>query len=100
MYEHLVVFKFNTNVTPIKQQELLDQLLSFRDRIPGIFDISAGINVTQETENIKGYTLGLRVTFEDLASLRSYGPHPVHQEFVKSLDGILENVIVVDYPLV
>jgi hypothetical protein len=35
MYEHLVVFKFNTNVTPIKQQELLDQLLSFRDRIPG-----------------------------------------------------------------
>ncbi|MGO4501027.1 Dabb family protein, partial [Paenibacillus sp. 2RAB27] len=73
MYEHLVVFKFNTNVTPIKQQELLDQLLSFRDRIPGILDISAGINVTEETENIKGYTLGLRVTFEDLASLRSYG---------------------------
>ncbi|MGO4501188.1 Dabb family protein, partial [Paenibacillus sp. 2RAB27] len=66
----------------------------------GIFDISAGINVTEETENIKGYTLGLRVTFEDLASLRSYGPHPVHQEFVKALDGILENVIVVDYPLV
>jgi hypothetical protein len=100
MYEHLVVFKFNTNVTPAKQQELLDQLLTFRDRIPGIFDISAGINVTEETENIKGYSLGLRVTFEDLASLRSYGPHPVHQEFVKSLDGILENVIVVDYPKV
>ncbi|MDR6551788.1 Dabb family protein [Paenibacillus qinlingensis] len=100
MYEHIVVFKFNTNITLIKQQELLDQLLTFRDRIPGIIDISAGINVTEETENMKGYTLGLRVTFEDLASLRSYGPHPVHQEFVKSLDGILENVIVVDYPLV
>lgn len=100
MYEHIVVFKFNTNVTPTKQQELLDQLLSFRDRIPGIVDISAGINVTEETENMKGYTLGLRVTFEDLASLRSYGPHPVHQDFVKSLDGILEDVIVVDYPLV
>jgi hypothetical protein len=85
---------------PAKQQELLDQLLTFRDRIPGILDLSAGINVTEETENIKGYTLGLRVTFEDLVSLRSYGPHPVHQEFVKSLDGILENVIVVDYPKV
>lgn len=36
MYEHLVVFKFNTNVTPAKQQELQDQLLTFRDRIPGI----------------------------------------------------------------
>ncbi|WP_244163051.1 Dabb family protein [Paenibacillus pectinilyticus] len=100
MFEHLVVFKFNTNITPVKQKELLDQLLSFRDRIPGIVDISAGINVTEETENVHGYTLGLRVTFDDLASLRSYGPHPVHQEFVQSLDGILENVIVVDYPKV
>ncbi|AIQ14594.1 Dabb family protein [Paenibacillus durus] len=100
MYEHLVLFKLNTNVTPAKQQELLDQLLSFRDRIPGISDISAGINVTEETDNIHGYTLGLRVTFDNLESLRSYGPHPAHQEFVKSLDGLLENVIVVDYPKV
>lgn len=100
MYEHLVVFKFNTNITPAKQQELLDQLLAFRGRIPGILDISAGLNETEEVENIHGYSLGLRVTFEDLASLRSYGPHPVHQEFMKSLDGILENVIVVDYPKV
>lgn len=100
MYEHLVVFKFNTNITLVKQQELLEQLLTFRDRIPGIIDISAGINETEEADNMHGYTLGLRVTFEDIESLRSYGPHPVHQEFVKSLDGILENVIVVDYPKV
>lgn len=98
MYEHLVVFKFNTGITPPKQQELLSQLHRFQDRIPGILDISAGINVTEEKENAHGYTLGLRVTFDSLESLRSYGPHPVHQEFVKSLDGLLENVIVVDYP--
>lgn len=98
MYEHLVVFKFNTSITPPEQQELLGQLLRFQDRIPGILDISAGINVTEEKENVHGYTLGLRVTFDSLESLRSYGPHPVHQEFVKSLDGLLENVIVVDYP--
>ncbi|WP_029192823.1 Dabb family protein [Paenibacillus harenae] len=100
MYEHLVVFKFNTSITPAKQQELLDQLLAFRGRIPGIADLSAGINVTEETDNIHGYTLGLRVTFEDQASLSAYGPHPVHQQFVKSLDGLLENVVVVDYPKV
>ncbi|AHV97492.1 MULTISPECIES: Dabb family protein [Paenibacillus] len=98
MYEHLVVFKFNDGLTPAKQQELLDQLLALRDRIPGITDLSAGVNVTEETDNIHGYTLGLRVTFKDLESLRSYGPHPIHQEFVKSLDGLLENVVVVDYP--
>lgn len=100
MYEHLVFFKFNNNVSSDKQKELLDQLLSFRNRIPGIVDVSAGINVTEEIDNIKGYTLGLRVTFEDLESLRAYGPHPVHQEFVQSLAGILDDVIVVDYPKV
>ncbi|MDT3427664.1 hypothetical protein J2Z22_003227 [Paenibacillus forsythiae] len=98
MYEHLVLFKLSSDVTPARQQELVNTLLSFRDRIPGISDISAGINVTEETDNIHGYTLGLRVTFDSLESLRSYGPHPVHQEFVNSLDGILDNVIVADYP--
>ncbi|MBD2870573.1 Dabb family protein [Paenibacillus arenilitoris] len=100
MYEHLVAFKFNDGITPAKRQELLDQLLAFRGRIPGIVDLSAGINVTEEAENVHGFTLGLRVTFEDRASLQAYGPHPVHQAFVKSLDGLLDNVIVVDYPKV
>jgi len=98
MYEHIVVFKLNANVTTAKQQELLNQLLAFRGQIPGVVDLSAGINVTDETDNIHGYTLGLRVTFQDLESLRSYGPHPLHQTFVQSLDGIVENVVVVDYP--
>src|SRR5690554_2931842 len=97
-YEHIVIFKFNTKATTAKQQELVNQLLAFKGRIPGILDISAGINVTEEVDKIRGYTLGLRVTFEDQSSLRAYGPHPVHQEFVKSLDGIVENVVVVDYP--
>lgn len=81
MYEHLVVFKFNTNITADKKQELLDQLLGFQGRIPGILDISAGLNVTEEVENVHGYTLGLRVTFDSLESLRAYGPNPVHQQF-------------------
>ncbi|MDO7906948.1 Dabb family protein [Paenibacillus sp. JX-17] len=98
MYEHLVIFKFNQQITPEKQQALQDQLLSFRGQIPGIIDMSAGVNVTEEVQNIRGFTLGLRVTFEDLDSLRAYGPHPLHQAFVASLDGVLEEVVVVDYP--
>ena len=98
MYEHLVVFKFKMDVTAVKKQEILDCLLAFPKQIPGILDISAGFNVTEEIENMHGYSLGLRVTFDDIASLRLYGPHPAHQEFVKSLDGMVENVVVVDYP--
>jgi hypothetical protein len=99
MIEHLVIFKFNSGITEEKQQELVNKLLAFKNMIPGIADMSAGINVTEEKANIHGYTLGLRITFENESYLRAYGPHPVHQDFVHSLNGILENVVVVDYPI-
>jgi hypothetical protein len=100
MYEHLVIFRFKQELSAEKKNELLESLLGFKGRIPGIADISAGYNVTEETNNIHGYSLGLRVTFESREALHAYGPHPVHQQFVKLLDGILENVVVVDYPIV
>ncbi|PLS03351.1 Dabb family protein [Neobacillus cucumis] len=100
MYEHMVFFKFKENITPEKEQELLEKLLSFKGVIPGIVELSAGINVTAEEERKQGYGLGLRVTFDNKESLDQYGPHPAHQDFVKSLDNVIENVVVVDYPIV
>jgi hypothetical protein len=99
MFEHLVCFKFNESYNPQTEKQLIDALMSLKDRIPGIIDLTAGVNVTEETGNIHGYTLGLRVTFQNQEALRQYGPHPAHQEFVKLLDGIIENVVVVDYPI-
>jgi len=99
MYEHLVAFKLNDKITTVKQQELVAQLLALQEQIPGIVDLTAGINVTEETDHIQGFTLGLRVTFEDQEALRAYGPHPAHQAFVASLNEWVDNVIVVDYPI-
>ncbi|MFC5652948.1 Dabb family protein [Paenibacillus solisilvae] len=99
MFEHLVIFKFNSSMTKEHEQLLLGKLLAFKQTIPGIIDMSAGLNVTEETDNIHGYSLGLRVTFESQEALRQYGPHPAHQDFVKALDGLLDNVVVVDYPI-
>ncbi|MBP1965264.1 Dabb family protein [Paenibacillus aceris] len=99
MFEHLVCFRFKETLAAQKEQELIETLLSFKGKIPGIVEISAGVNETEETNNVQGYTLGLRVTFQDRESLQQYGPHPVHQEFVKSIGGIIDNVIVIDYPV-
>ncbi|MNN67557.1 Stress responsive A/B Barrel Domain protein [compost metagenome] len=99
MYEHLVAFKFNENYNPQSEEKLLQTLLALKDAIPGIVELTAGVNATEETENIHGYTLGLRVTFADQEALRQYGPHPAHRHFVELLEGIIENVIVVDYPI-
>jgi hypothetical protein len=97
MYEHLVSFKFKESIPLEKQQELALQLLSFKGKIPGILEVTAGVNVTEEVENAQGYTLGLRITFEDKQALNDYLPHPLHKEFLSALDGMIENVIVVDY---
>jgi len=99
MFDHLVSFRFKQPLSAEKEQQLLGELRSFKGRIPGIIEITAGANVTEETNNIHGYTLGLRVTFESQEALRDYGPHPAHQQFVSLLDGLLENVVVVDYPI-
>ncbi|WJM06144.1 Dabb family protein [Paenibacillus sp. PK1-4R] len=99
MFEHLVVFKLNDKTTLAKQQEWVAQLLALQEQIPGIVTLTAGINTTEETDRIQGYTIGLRVTFEDQDALRAYGPHPAHQAFVASLDGWVEDVIVVDYAI-
>jgi hypothetical protein len=99
MYEHIVLFKFTKNITPEKEQDLLGQLKEFKGNIPGIVELTAGVNVTEEVENQHGYTLGLRVTFKDKRDLDNYLPHPTHQEFVSSLNGIIDQVVVADYQI-
>jgi hypothetical protein len=99
MYEHLVSFKFKEKLTASLEKELLDALYVLPSEVPGIVELTAGINETTETGNIQGYTLGLRVTFADQQALLAYGPHPAHQSFVSKLDGLIENVIVIDYPI-
>ncbi|HZG57078.1 Dabb family protein [Paenibacillus sp.] len=100
MYEHIVVFRFNQELSEDLEQDLLRQVKSFQERIPGIVSMSAGKNATHETENVHGFTMGLRITFESREALMAYGPHPVHQAFVRSLDGLLAQVVVADYEIV
>lgn len=99
MYEHIVTFKFNGSITSEIEQALLKQIKAFKGEIPGIVELTAGMNVTEEIENMHGYTLALRITFENKQALDHYLPHPTHQDFVASLNGIIDNVIVIDYEI-
>lgn len=98
-YEHLVVFRFNQPVPAATTDGFLSALREFPAQIPGILALSAGLNETEETENAHGYSLGLRITFESLEALRTYRPHPRHLAFVESLDGLIDDVIVMDYAM-
>ncbi|WP_379151085.1 Dabb family protein [Paenibacillus sp. sgz5001063] len=98
MYEHIVLFKFNNSGTEEKQEEIIQTVNSFKTSIPGIIELTAGINVTEEVEHKNGFTVGIRITFEDKQASQNYFHHPLHQQFLQNAGSSIDSVIVVDYP--
>ncbi|MFM9278532.1 Dabb family protein [Paenibacillus jiagnxiensis] len=99
MYEHIVLLKFKEhNGTVLDHEDALKTVNSFKASIPGIVDLSAGINVSEETENTHGYSLAIRVTFEDQQACRDYGQHPLHLQLLQNIGPWVDGVVVADYP--
>jgi len=98
MFEHIVLLKFRPDASTAQQEDAVRRAHEFKDKIPGIVDLSAGINVTEEVEHTQGYTLGIRVTFENQQACRDYVQHPAHQNLLQSIGPFVEGIIVMDYP--
>ncbi|CAM4407453.1 MAG: Dabb family protein [Paenibacillus macerans] len=99
MFEHIVLLKLKSNVSIDQQEDAVKRVHAFRGNIPGIVDLSAGVNVTGETEHMQGFTLGIRVTFENQQACRDYIQHPLHQNFLQSIGPFAEGIVVMDYPI-
>ena len=95
--EHIVLFKWSEGAEPDAIQRAVDGLLSLRDKIPGIIDITCGQNFSDRN---KGFHTGLVVRFENRAALETYIPHPEHQRVVQSdIVPIRADVLAVDYEI-
>ncbi|PZD96571.1 Dabb family protein [Paenibacillus sambharensis] len=97
MFEHIVLLKFKSNVSNIEKEDAVKRAHNLKGNIPGIVDLSAGINVTEEIEHMQGFTLGIRVTFEDQQACREYIQHPLHQGLLQSIGPLVEGIVVMDY---
>lgn len=73
--EHIVWIKFNEGVSEERANEHIANLLTLKDRVPGVTRVTAGKNFTERS---KGFTHALVVTLEDKAALDAYLPHPEH----------------------
>lgn len=98
MYEHIVLLKLKPNFTIDEHEEVVKLTHAFKDKIPGIVDLSAGINVTEEVEHKQDYTLGIRVTFTNRQACRDYIQHPLHQSLLQQVGPFVEGIVVMDYP--
>ena len=76
MFEHIVLLKFKPDVSIEAKESAIKRAHDFKRNIPGIVELSVGINVTEEIEHMQGFTLGIRVTFEDQQACRDYIQHP------------------------
>lgn len=98
MFEHIVLLKLKPHVALEEQEAAVKRANDFKGNIPDIVDLSAGMNATEETEHTQGFTLGIRVTFENQQACREYIQHPLHQQFLQFVGPFLEGIVVMDYP--
>ncbi|WP_217595807.1 Dabb family protein [Cohnella sp. GbtcB17] len=97
MFEHIVLLKFKPNVSTEVKEDAVKRAHDFKGKIPGVVGLSAGINITEEVEHAQGFTLGIRVTFEDQPACRDYIQHPLHQQFLQFIGPFVDGIVVMDY---
>lgn len=93
---HVVCFKFNEGVSQEQIDKVCKDFSALRKKVPSIVNYRAGTNNSPEGLN-KGFTHCFIVTFANVKGRDAYLPHPAHQEFVKTLDGLIADVFVIDF---
>ena len=93
---HIVLFKFKATSEAVDIQKIENAFIALPTKIKEIKDFEWGLNNSPEGLD-KGFTHCFLVTFESEADRATYLPHPDHLAFVALLDGLVEDVLVLDY---
>jgi len=98
--KHVVLLRFKPQTSADTVADLFAALETLRHKVPGLLDVSAGINSSPEGL-AKGFTHGFVMTFADAASRDAYLPHPDHEAIKEKLllwiDGGADGVLVMDW---
>lgn len=100
MVQHVVLFRFRSDLPAGSVEAVFEELRSFRQSIPCITGFQGG--AYNSTEGLAhGFTHGFTMTFVDAAARDAYLPHPLHQAVVARLlpmlEGGLEGVLAFDF---
>ena len=93
---HVVLFKFKEGTDPARIEASERAFAALPAKIPEVRGFEWGMNNSPEGLD-KGLTHCYLITFNSEEDRTTYLPHPDHQAFVKTLDGIIDDVVVVDY---
>ncbi len=99
MVRHIVLIKFNPEVTETAIAALWDELRAIKGKVPGLGAIHAGRSESPEGIE-RGYMHGFTVDFADWEALAAYQVHPDHKalgaQLVANAQGGLDGILVFD----
>ncbi len=93
---HVVAFRFKPEITTEQMQKATEDFHKLKAQIPQIIEFEGGADIAYE-KKVGKYTHCFVVTVNNEKDLATYGDHPVHKAFSKSVDPLLAEVMVVDY---
>ncbi|MEB3166559.1 MAG: Dabb family protein [Cyanobacteriota bacterium] len=100
MVQHVVLFRFRSDLKPGSVEAVFDQLRGFQQSIPGLIAFQGGVYNSPEGL-AQGFTHGFTMTFADAGARDAYLPHPQHQAVVETLlpmlEGGLDGVVAFDF---
>lgn len=98
MIRHILLIQFKSTAQPAQLDSLRERFVALGDTIDGVSGVEWGQNDSPEGKN-KHYTHVVMMTFADEAARQRYLVHPEHEALVEVFIPLLEDIVVVDYPV-
>ncbi len=96
MYQRIVCFKFNSDVTEEAVQQHMAEFAALKDSIPQIMSYSSGLTEADSGGKTPEYDSLHYLTFESMDAIAAYVPHAAHQAFVQANSEKWEKVLVLN----
>lgn len=96
MYKHIILFRFNADVTPERCLSMLAGLAELKKNIKEIKKFSYGVN-DKNNLNGKHYRYAFIMEFENSEDRMNYQDHKLHKSYIHDhLNPYIDDAIVFD----
>ena len=97
MIRHTILFTLKTNVSAKEVNQLVANMLTLKEKLPGVLNIMGGACDFHEATQSKPFTHGFSIDFKDQASLNQFFhdpiTHPVKNEIIDAAVGGHDGII-------
>lgn len=95
---HVVLVNLKDGVTPEQVEEMFTVGRALISQIPGVLEVSFGKKALENRDvHIKDYDVVLCVKWEKIETGKVYGPHILHQSFLKLYGPLVGGMKIIDF---